>query len=419
VLRTNVEEQLRDRQQTATGLIPAYDDYCFSNIPGTAANIFDISVGPSLPNDVFGDIEPEATHVVVLLLDGLGWKRWQRDAESPFISTVSEQGVVTPLTSIAPSCTASAVTTVHTACPVGGHGVLGRSTHIPSHDSIVHSFSFTKRRAESSQSNDPLFSADNLVVTDSIYPQLERAGVKTQVIQPASTLGTNYANVTFQGATQRPVEGPKEAAATLRRTLESATGPTYTYAYFPDIDTVTHENGQDSEVYHQTLAKITRPLERELCEKLEAETASDTLVFVTADHGMIDLQPGMDGCLDLRKMEDVYQNIRQLDGVPGVFGAQQMTHLLVKPGTRDKVTTALKRENVEVFTREEVEEYTLFGSGSAIDRRCGDLVITHRDRKIVHEAAESVIPTIGQHGGLTPGEMLIPLGVIRGSSLQN
>lgn len=418
MLQTEIEGYLREQYQEGTALYPAYDDYCFANIPGTAASVLNVDVGPTLPNDVFGNIDPSAEHVVVILLDGLGWKRWQRDSDDPVVSSVSEQGVVTPLTSIVPSATVSAITTIHTARPAGTHGVFGRSSYIPPHNSIVHSFSFSEHTNTSAASSTPSFPPRDLITADPIYPRLEQAGVRTQIIQPAPTLGTNYANVAFRGATQMPVEGPAETAAKLREVLESATAQTYTYVYLPQIDTVTHDQGQDSEAYHRTLADITRPFKRELGEKLDAETAADTLVFVTADHGMIDMEPGPPGCLDLRDIEAVYDNLRRVNGVPGIYGAQQMTHLLVDPETQDTVITALERENVDVYLRKTIEDGRFFGGGSAVEQRCGDLVITHRDHKLIHDWAESVIPTIGQHGGLRPGEMLIPFGVIRGSKLK-
>lgn len=418
MLRTDVEQDLRQRHQRGGRLQPSYEDYCFLNVPGTAASVLDVDVGPTLPGDVFGDVAAEATHVVVLVLDGLGWERWLRDSGSPFLSTLSDRGVVTPLTSIAPSSTASAITTVHTATPAAEHGVFGALTYVPSRERIVHTFSTSEPSAMSTTgASGSAVPAEEIIQADSIYPRLERSGVETRVVQPDATLDTDYANVAFRGATQIPVAGPADTAATLRRSLEAASGHTYTYVYRPEIDEVSHEHGGDSAAYHRALGELLRPFERELCGSLDAETAAEKVFIVTADHGMIDLEPGPAGSLDLRTVDGVYENLRRPGGNPGISGDIRLMHLHLRPGSTPEVVDALEAHDVTVYSRQAAENCGLFAPDASPGGRCGDVVITHVDRKLVHGASEKVVPYVGMHGGLQPREMLVPFGVVRGSSL--
>jgi len=46
-------------------VVPDYEGYCFANVPGTVG-------------DVFAGVETDVSHVVVVLLDGLGWYRFHR-----------------------------------------------------------------------------------------------------------------------------------------------------------------------------------------------------------------------------------------------------------------------------------------------------------------------------------------------------
>src|SRR4051812_31900260 len=63
-----------------------------------------------------------ATQVVVLVLDGLGWSQLQdRPALTPVMSGMNGA----PFTSVVPTTTAVALTSITTGLPPAGHGVVG------------------------------------------------------------------------------------------------------------------------------------------------------------------------------------------------------------------------------------------------------------------------------------------------------
>ena len=103
-------------------VVPDYNRYCFANVPGTVGELLNVDVGRPLPPDVFRGIDTDVTHVVVVVLDSLGWHRWNRDAhDHRFLSQLNARGTVTLLTSVAPSSTAPAITSVHTGVPPAEH----------------------------------------------------------------------------------------------------------------------------------------------------------------------------------------------------------------------------------------------------------------------------------------------------------
>ncbi|MCU4801531.1 alkaline phosphatase family protein [Halobacteria archaeon HArc-gm2] len=422
MIREDVELTLRDRQARDTGLVPAYRDYCLANVPGTIGDVFGVEVGPSLPADVVPIGSTTIENVVVVLLDGLGLHRWKRDrTDHKFLDRVSERGTVTPLTSTFPSSTAAAITTIHTAAPPAAHGVFGWDVHLPVEEAVVSVFPHEVGENADGLDATPVGAAD-VVAVEPIYPTLADTGVTSHVVQPADTLGTDYADATFRGARQVPYDQYGAGAAGLRRILETSVGPTYAYCYVPALDSTSHDNGTDSSAYHDALARVTRHLSRELYDDLDSTVASETLLIITADHGMTDLEPGLAGCLNLGKIDEVTENLARWSSgrvIPPVADPRG-THFWLRHGAADVVVEALEAMGVRTFTRSEVADLGLYGPSPepTFERRCGDLVCYHPEKKLVADETETVVPKIGMHGGLTPREMLVPFATARLDELQ-
>jgi hypothetical protein len=69
-----------------------------------------------------------------------------------------------------------------------------------------------------------------------------------------------------------------------------------------------------------------------------------------------------------------------------------------------------------ILTRQEVLDRELFGDrdpAERFERRCGDLVVTHRNRSVWFGDLEAhELGYIGMHGGLHPSEMLVPFAAV-------
>lgn len=411
-------------------VFPDYGGYCFAGVPGTAAATLGMDVGPTLPRDALAGVDTDVSHVVVLVLDGLGWHRFHRDRDDHrFLSRLAARGTVTPLTTVAPASTAAAITTVHTAATPAEHGVFGWDQRLPGHETVVEVFPHERRDA-SGEAAAPPVPASDVVRADPVYPALEAAGVATRVVQPAGTLGTPYADATFRGAAQVPYDDVADCATALRERLDADDGRSYTYVYVPDLDTASHVYGSDSGAYHDALATVTRRLSRALFDDLDADTAAETLLVATADHGFVDFDTGPAGCLDVLSVDglaDTLARRRSGDPVPP-WGGPRLLHLAVRDDERAR--TLLEARGATVFTREEVRDLGLFGPrrdscrgpdgdpGFAPDRRCGDLVCTHPDLKLLSPGAAAVVSNVGMHGGLTAREMLVPFAAARLSRLR-
>ncbi|MFC7007614.1 hypothetical protein [Halalkalicoccus salilacus] len=58
MLRDSVAHRLRETRSEGAYLFPAYDDYCFSNVQGTAFSVLGESLGRRLPDDALEESTP-------------------------------------------------------------------------------------------------------------------------------------------------------------------------------------------------------------------------------------------------------------------------------------------------------------------------------------------------------------------------
>lgn len=97
-------------------VVPDYGGACISNIVPALLD-------PSNPWPTWiPEVAADADQVVLLVLDGIGWNQLRdRQHLAPTLSTM----VGGPITSVAPSTTATALTSISTGVAPGLHGIMG------------------------------------------------------------------------------------------------------------------------------------------------------------------------------------------------------------------------------------------------------------------------------------------------------
>ncbi|WP_423750630.1 alkaline phosphatase family protein [Salinirarus marinus] len=425
----DVERAIRDARETGGYLRPAYDDFCVARVPATAGRVLDADVGPPLPADALADVETDVEVVVVALVDGYGYTQWRRDYEAvPFLDRLTRRAGVTPLTSVYPSETAAAMTTLHTGRTPAEHGLLGWNLYVEADDLTIRSLPFRTLAGEDPRSVDASVTPADLFAGRPIYERLGEAGVTSHVLSPESLAGSAYSSVASAGAATPGYADVSDAEASLRRIVESAGDRTYVLAYFPQVDAAGHETGTESATYRDRLSSVAATLGR-FVRRLDAADARRTLLVVTADHGQVNTDPTTN--VDLLELDGVASRLRRhgggetdAEGVAGsespvVAGSARNVHLFCEEGA--EVRRSLARElDARTFTRAEALAESLFGPGDpapALERRCGDLVVVPRDRGVWHGRDPRLLEHVGMHGGLHPDEMLVPFAAARVADL--
>jgi predicted AlkP superfamily pyrophosphatase or phosphodiesterase len=413
---TDLAERLRSRTVADGYLRPDYGGYCFANVPGTAADVLGADLGRSLPDDALSGVNTDVDTVAVLLVDAVGYEQFQEArGEHVFFDALTDRGRVTPLTGIYPTETAACVTTMHTGRTPVEHGLLGWDAYDERADEV-----FSTLPYESVGTGEPPeLAAAELFEGATTYERLAEQGVSGHAVQ--GHLGDGYSEASLAGADGRTYDSTADFALTLRRTLEDAAaedGPSYVYAYYPNVDTAAHVEGTRSARHDAELAALSAALERELVGELDDETAGSTLLLTVADHGQVDTAP--EDRVDLLAdpvVDDAVERDRH--GEPLVLGGPRNCHLRVRDGDREAVRSHLdERLDALVLTREEALAENLWGPeepSETFRRRVGDLLVVSRGGMTWYDQGTAMgdLDLVGMHGGLHPREALVPFGAVR------
>jgi hypothetical protein len=396
-------------------IMPQYDGHCVSSLPAIAASALDVSSRCPAPDGVVSSLSGDVDCVVLLVVDGLGLDCWQRDrAKHDFLQRLHESGSVTSLTSTFPSATAAAMTSIHTGVPPGQHGVLGWSQYQPSIDRVVEPITHQFRGGKPGDASQAV-APEAVVTAEPAYPELERRGVSTHVLQQSATLGTHYADRTLDGATTHPYSALDDMARTLRRTIETTDRPAYICVHVLDLDAVAHTHGTTAAEYQSVLSTLSAALEREL---LGSDALDHTTLLLAADHGHVDTNPAKTVTL----LDDPVVTDRLATREDGTridpVGGPRNAHLHLQPGTVSTVETHLQdRYGLDVIRGTRLVSDGWYGSTTdAVRGRCGELVVGHPDHSVWH-GTDGAADRIGQHGWLTPREMLVPLVAVHCGTL--
>ena len=345
----------------------------------------------------------EARHVVLLVVDGLGQAQLG-SGPAPALGA-SLRGT---MTSVFPSTTASAVTTFLTGLAPVEHAVTGWFMWLRELDSIVAPLPFVTRAGGDHLASLGIAPAD-VFAGPSVF---ERVRADCHVVQPADLVDSSYSRAHTSGAASRGFEGLEALVDSIHDIVRHARRRTYVSAYWPVLDTLSHEFGASSVEARRHLAEIDLNFLR-----LRAALAgSGTLLVVTADHGFVDIRP--ESRLDAESVPGLAPMLaRPLCGEP------RLAYCYVRDDCRgDFVERAEEGLDgaASVVDSESMIEGGWFGLGDPHPRlreRVGDFALVMRDDFAIRDriADEEPFVHVGVHGGVSREEMRVPLVVVPAS----
>lgn len=401
---------------------PLYDSYCFSQIPGAIARCFTgqpltgHAGSPGLPEDTLAGLPSRYQKVILLFLDGFGWRFFEqfRD-ELPFLNRILQHGVASQLTTQFPSTTAVHTTTLYTGLPVGESGIPEWYYYEPLVDRVIapllFSFHGDEGRETMAQAGvDP----KQVFPRSRLYPALAAAGVHSYCFQQESYAHSSFSQTVCEGATTMAYRTVPEAIATLGELLHNPERAYYVL-YVDSIDAISHRYGPGSPQTAAEIKALFLALEALLYPAIAPR--QDTLLLVSADHGQIDIDP--------EKMIDLSQQCphlgawirRNAEGTPLIAcGGPRNAFVHVQAGAIAPAQAYLQaqlQDRAQVYPTDELIEQGFLGqAGDRLRARLGDLILLpHRSVTIRWQPEETRNPRalLGHHGGLTRDEMEIPL----------
>lgn len=327
----------------------------------------------------------QAGQVVLLVLDGLGWEQLsQRRAVAPLMGSMDGG----PITSVAPTTTATALSSLTLGMAPAAHGIVGYKFALdgPSGREVLNVLRWTTSSGDARPFAPPA----------QLQQQPAFGGHSVPVVSRADFSGSGFTAAHQGGAREVGWVVPSSMALLVRRLLGE--GEPFVYAYYDGVDKVAHATGL-GELYDGELRAVDR-----LVGDLLTSLPSGAALAVVADHGQVEVG-GAATFLPAEVLQETTMT----------SGDARFRWLHCRPG-RAEALLALLIElyagRAWVASRTEVVEAGLFGGPlpPAARDRLGDIALVPLDEGAYldpRDAGDARL--VCRHGGLSSAEMLVPL----------
>ncbi|ARZ67428.1 phosphodiesterase [Streptomyces albireticuli] len=345
-----------------------------------------------------------ADRVCVFLVDGMGWELLRaHPAEAPFLHSLlpsSMNGTGEPMTAGFPSTTATSLASVGTGLPPGAHGLPGYTVADPATGALMNQLRWR-----------PWTDPHVWQPYPTVFQLADAAGVHTCQVSAPDFQHTPLTKIALSGGTfHGRLSG--EDRMDLAADRLGAADRSLVYTYYSDLDGKGHRFGVDSDDWRGQLMYVDR-----LAQRLAEQLPPRSVLYVTADHGMIDIP------FDPESRIDFDEDWELRAGVALLGGEARARHVYAVPGAAADVLAVWREvlgEQMWVAGRDEAIEAGWFGRpGDGVDDRVhgriGDVVAAARDdiAIVATETEPNESAMVGLHGSMTPVEQLVPLLEVR------
>ena len=410
-------------------IYPKYDQSCISEIPNMILDLFEARKEKTKSN--LGNITSleGINKVVLLVIDGFGFKQFLKHIKkNRFLTTLNNKCEVQSLTSVFPSQTTNALTTLNTGLTPQEHGLFEYFIYLKG-IGVVNTLQFERlgSTTQDRKINKKFDPSILLLHNKNIHNTLKQEGIKTFSHVNAANSSNVLSKLIFQGSKIVPAIKSSDSVVRLRKNLEENSGDrAYFFVHLDTLDTIAHEYGPNSYEYSAELSSITHLLKRELVQKLETKTAKETLLLLTADHGGLKVEPRKTTCLNYlpKAILNLQVGKNRKTILPIGSPRELFLHIKEEKLAETKAWLVQKIGNIaQIIETKEAGKNGLFGLGipdREVFERIGNLMILPYGNETVwfesSEGREKIF--LGQHGGLHEEEMLVPFSVTRLSNLK-
>jgi hypothetical protein len=428
---TNQADQIEHllRRRHTPGLpehfvLPHYTGYSIANLAPTVAALLGDSMenaAPTLPEDLWAEVSEEVNCILLLILDALGYRQLVRylQAESSFFDRLVSQGRFAPITSVFPSTTVTALTSIWTGRPPLGHGFMGTKLLLPEQGVLANMLKMAPAMHRGGgRLEDWGWDPEAFMQVPTLAGHLDAADIPTVAHTRLSFLGSTLTRVFLRGMDElRGYVGLGDLWVNLRQTLveRDQNQPLFVDVYWGGADNAGHVYGPENEYESATLRHLSRSMEEDFLRLLPADAREGTLLIVTADHGQI--ATPADQVVHLPDHPDLWQMLL----LPPA-GESRASYLYVRPGQQDRLRNYVDEHLSDQFVLMDTEralEAGLWGPPRHVPSthraRLGDvlLIAQHGGRLTTRRKRDGSSSLRGHHGGLTAEEMLVPLLMVR------
>lgn len=317
---------------------------------------------------------------LLFLIDGFGFNTFADYADvMPTMSRMFNYGLVQ---TAFPSTTATSLATLTTGAMPGAHGMLGYTVQVPrSGGRILNALKWDERV-------DP----ENWQPIETLFQRGSQAGIKVTHVAAKRYENSGFTRAVFRGADYKGANVVSDLINETKMALQAT--PSFVYLYVNDLDSAGHSDGVGSEKWIAALSMIDQ-----MVSQLMKEVPKGTRIWITSDHGMVNVDEKI----------VIGQDNPLLEGVSVVAGEPRARHIYLHDNSvQGRMETAslwqeYLKEKALVLTREEAISSNLFGSKVSEDSidRMGEIIAIARNGLALLdiERAEKEGAMVGHHGG--------------------
>ena len=378
-MQSNPHQMVKDGRMQPVPVIP---DYSGANLTGIIPGCL-LGASGRRPN-WFPQPLQEAERIVLLVIDGLGYEQLQRHAHiAPNLMSL----VGGPITTIAPSTTASALTSLVTGASPAEHGIVGYRMDMG--DSIMNSLRWWSDTRDLRKVHPPA----------TVQPIPPFVGMTIPVVSRAELEGSAFTEAHLRGS--RPCGWRAASSIVAQCANLISSGEKFVYAYYDGIDKIAHERGFGA--YYNSEIAATDWLVGSLLNTLP----SGTTLAITADHGQVQVDDNV-----VHLSDDIKASLHHQSGE----GRFRWLH--AKRGQESdllQIATDSYSDIAWVASRDQVIEEAWLGPARGgriadqVKRRLGDVALVPFTATTFDDPLDSgPFSLVCRHGSLTADEMFVP-----------
>lgn len=383
--------------------LPNYKDGSIVNLMSSIKKAFNGGKSLYQPLKLKGiDIDKISNKsVVLIIIDGLGYEYLKKYGQNSFL----HKNLKGKITSVFPATTAAAITSFRTGVAPQQHGLSGWFMYLKEIGTVAAVLPFTARAGG--------FSLDKKIKYRDIYNQksfFEGMGTTSFLLSHKDYYNSAYSLLTSKGAKRLAFSSLSNFFKQIENTMKKGRRKKFMLAYWAKLDSICHRKGTDSE---KSLKHFLQ-LDKKIATLAESLKDSNTVIIVTADHGVIDTKDDQ----KIIKLEN-HPKLTETLALP-LSGEPRVVYCYVKPHKvkqfENYVKTKLKSV-CELYKSEDLIRKNYFGlykPNEKLKNRVGDYTLIMKNNFIMKDLVlgEDRKIFIGNHGGVSKEEMFVPLIVI-------
>jgi predicted AlkP superfamily pyrophosphatase or phosphodiesterase len=399
-------------------LLPDYAGSTLANVPATVAALLGVPLKglPPLYEPLWRPVGNGLKRIVVLLLDSLGWNIVQ--ALRPELEPLLQEATLFDrITSIFPSTTVAALTSLWTGYAPAQHGLVGLRLFFPEQAVLGQMLRFSPNFASFPDSLiDAGVDPAHFLPVSGLAEQLAAGGIPSYSFKGYHIIDSALSRMHDRGVAESyGVETFADMMVQIRSLLERSAGrPLYAYAYWSAIDTLSHIRGYDHPSIVAEVRSLVYQIRSELLDRLSLAARQDTLLCILADHGQVISSPADHVYLDEHPELMRYLLMRPA-GEPrtAYFYARQRKQADLYAYLQDQLHSVLAAVPTELALEAGLLGPPPYAPETAM--RLGDVLVTmrHNHLFLTPEEREKAGGMPGRHGGMTPAEMVVPWMLFR------